>query len=95
MRKLICFALAAGLAAAASPALADDVTIKIDLGSLEIADPADDAAIRERIVAEVGKACRRHGTLSLTLREIKECKSDGVDKALDELEARRALIAAN
>ena len=95
MRKLVSFALAAVLAGTAAPAMADEVTIRIDLGTLDIADPADDAAIRDRIVTEVNKACKGPGASFQGVGAVEHCKADGTEKAFDELEARRALVAAN
>lgn len=95
MRKTACLVLAATLAGAASPAIANEVTIKIDLGELDIANPSDDAAIRDRIAAQVNKACNRFRPVLSSSGAIEDCKADGIGKALDEVEARRALIAAN
>jgi UrcA family protein len=95
MRKLVLTLLAAAFAGTATPALADYVTIRIDLGTLDIADPADDAAVRELIVTEVNKACKGPGAFFAGDAAVEECKADGTAKAFDELEARRALVAVN
>lgn len=95
MRNLLRLIAAAALAGAASPALAGELTIVIDLGTLDIANPSDDAAIRERIVTQVSKSCRRSSVIFTSSKVIEDCKADGIAKALDELEARRKLIAAN
>ncbi|BBC71142.1 conserved hypothetical protein [Altererythrobacter sp. B11] len=77
------------LAGLSAPAMADDVTIRIDLSGLDAANPSDDAAIRDRIKTAVPRACNRATGFHTGLSSWQECQADGQARALEVLEARR------
>lgn len=85
---------AATLAAAPAHANASEVTIRIDLSDLDIADPSDVEAIRDRIDSSVTRACRLGARMSTGSGAVAQCKADGTAKAFEELSLRRARIAA-
>ncbi|AKH43080.1 UrcA family protein [Altererythrobacter atlanticus] len=96
MRRLLSATLAAAfLAGAAAPATAEDLRIRIDLGQLDIANPADVEAIKDRIEIAVSRACAEAVRFPAEVRSIADCKADGTAKAFAEVDARRALVAAN
>ena len=88
MRKILLFVLAAATFAGASPAIAAEVTIRISLEGLDVADPADELAILDRIDSAVSSRCKS-GMLIFAREAVAECKADGTAKALAELEAIR------
>jgi len=96
MRKLFIPVLAAAsLAGVSAPAAAAEVTFAISYADLDLSNPADVAVMKDRIDAAVARACGRASIASLYgSQAVMDCKADGKTKALELLDARRALAVA-
>lgn len=80
--------------AVAAPAAATELTIRIDLSNLDIANPADVEAIHNRIALTVTRACRANGRPMLDSGAVSACKADGTAKALQQLNRMRDSFAS-
>lgn len=89
MRKFILPLLAAaGIAGAAAPALAGEVTIRVRMEGLDLADPASVDTAKDRIDSAVSRACRMPAMFRFYGKQaVEDCIADGKAKALSELEA--------
>jgi UrcA family protein len=88
MRKTLAFAAAlAVLGLAASPAAADDkVTVSVPYADLNLAAPAGEAQLDQRINAAVNQVCAKPDIRNLkAMTAWEECKANARVGALDQL----------
>ena len=88
------FFAAVCLTAVATPALADEVTVRVDYADLDLSNPHDVSSLKRRIVARTEAACRKGaGSALFSAKSFTDCRNDGVSKAFRQLEQRRTLAA--
>ena len=87
--------IATGIAALASPAMADEITVTVSYADLDLASPADVTILQARLDAALRRACAKdtgpeHAAI------VSECVESGLangDKVISE-HRERALAAA-
>ena len=74
-KSLISLALCAGTLVLSNPVLAQERTVKVNVRDLDLADPSDQAELRNRVMRAVRTVCNDSGTRGLRERmEAKKCE---------------------
>lgn len=83
------------LTAVATPALANEVTVRVNYSDLDLSNPVDVSLLKKRIIEQTESACRQGaGSELFSANSFTDCRNDGVTKAFQQLEQRRTLAAA-
>ena len=82
--------VAAGIAGLASPALADQVTVRVSYADLDLTSPEDVAVLHDRLAAALRQACdrdlpNRHAALQVSA----DCVDNGLENGEKVISAHR------
>lgn len=81
------------LALVAAPASAEEVTMRVPYGDIDLSSEYELAALKDRIVDAAEEACAPAKEWVLSSGSASDCKAKLTRKAMAEVEARRAETA--
>ncbi|MBX7534683.1 MULTISPECIES: UrcA family protein [Qipengyuania] len=93
MRRLLIPALASAMCLSAAPSSAapNEIEVRISHADLDLSNPAHFEEVRTRIADAAKRACEVRTSVTTSGRIVdKECVADVTEKALAQLESRRA-----
>ena len=87
--------LAAWVAAAATPAVAEGITVKVSYADLDLTNAGDVAKLNERLEQELEQACSGNAGPRLSYsRAVEGCVADGMEKGAKVIADHRSRALA-